>query len=98
MVCNNSIATMMAEGRRMLAAIPGVRAVITGEAVKAGSAYPYTSLVRYCHPAVIDSYRDQPAHVAFADKLFRPVAGERTSIDYQTIESTFTQGSFTENP
>jgi len=40
MVCNNSIATMMAEGRRMLAAIPGVRAVITGEAVKAGSAYP----------------------------------------------------------
>ena len=29
----------------VLAAIPAVRAVITGEAVKAGSAYPYTWLV-----------------------------------------------------
>ena len=36
---------MMAEDRRMLAAIPGVRAVITGEELKAGSAYPYTWLV-----------------------------------------------------
>ena len=39
------VQVMMAEDRRMLAAIPGVRAVITGEAVKAGSAYPYTWLV-----------------------------------------------------
>jgi len=81
------VQAMMAEGRRMLAAIPGVREVITGEAVKAGAAYPYTWLVRFCHPAVIDSYRDHPSHVAFADQLFRPVAGERISIDYQAIES-----------
>ena len=30
--------------------------------------------------------------------LLRPVAGERISIDYQTIELILTQQSFTENP
>ena len=79
---------MMAEGRRTLGAIPGVRAVLTGEAVKQDAAYRYTWLVRFCHPAVIDSYREHPDHVAFADNLFRPVAGERISIDYQAIEAS----------
>jgi len=83
--------TMMAEGRRVLGAIPGVREVVTGHAVKEDAKYRYTWLVRFCHPAVIDSYREHPAHVAFADKLFRPVAAERISIDYQTIESVATQ-------
>jgi len=77
---------MIAEGRRVLAAIPGVREVFTGEAVKDDAKFRYTWLVRFCHPAVIDSYRDHPSHVAFADKRFRPVAGERISIDYQTLE------------
>ena len=78
--------TMMAEGRRVLSAIPGVREVFTGEAVKQDASYRYTWLVRFCHPAMIDSYRDHPAHVAFADNLFRPVAGKRISIDYQALE------------
>ena len=43
-------------------------------------------LVRFCHPAVIESYREHPDHVAFADNRFRPVAGERISVDYQTVE------------
>jgi fructose-bisphosphate aldolase class II len=81
------VEAMMAEGRRTLGAIPGVRAVLTGEAVKQDAAYRYTWLVRFCHPAVIDSYREHPDHVAFADNLFRPVAGERISIDYQAIEA-----------
>jgi len=38
-------------------------------------------------PAVIDSYREHPVHVAFADNLFRPVSAERLSIDYQTTVS-----------
>ena len=74
---------MMAEGRRVLGAIPGVRRVTTGTAVKEGAAYRYCWLVTFVHPAVIDSYREHPAHVAFADNLFRPVAAERISIDYQ---------------
>ena len=81
------VQAMMAEGRRVLGAIPGVRQVVTGEAVKADADYRYTWLVRFCHPAVIDSYRDHPAHVAFADQRFRPVAGNRLTIDYQEIEA-----------
>jgi fructose-bisphosphate aldolase class II len=76
-------AQMMAEGRRILAAIPGVREVFTGSAVQQGARYRYSWLVHFCHPAVIDSYREHPDHVAFADGLFRPLAGDRISIDYQ---------------
>jgi len=74
---------MMAEGRRVLSRIPGVREVFTGEAVKADAKYRFCWLVRFTHRAVIDSYRDHPDHIAFADNLFRPFAGERISIDYQ---------------
>ncbi|MEW8292943.1 MAG: Dabb family protein [Candidatus Thiodiazotropha endolucinida] len=35
---------------------------------------------------MIDSYREHPDHVAFADNHFRPVAGDRVSIDYQGVE------------
>ncbi len=80
---------MMEEGRRVLGAIPGVREVLTGRAVQAQAKYRYTWLVRFCHPAVIDSYRDHPDHVAFADKLFRPIAGDRISIDYRIVETVF---------
>lgn len=73
---------MIAEGRRVLSTIPGVREVFTGEAVQQDAAYRFSWLIRFCHPKVIDSYRDHPYHTAFADKLFRPVAGERISIDY----------------
>ena len=80
------VAHMMAEGRRVLSAIPGVRELVTGEAVKQDAAYRYAWLVRFCHPAVIDSYRNHADHVTFADNLFRPVAGGRVSIDYQAVE------------
>ena len=79
--------TMIAEGHRVLSVIPGVRKVFTGEAVEEDTKYRYTWLVRFCHPAVIDSYREHPDHVAFANNLFRPVAGERISIDYLAMES-----------
>jgi fructose-bisphosphate aldolase class II len=77
------VEAMMAEGRRVLAAIPGVRQVFTGHALQQEAAYRHSWLVRFCHPAVIDSYREHPDHVAFADRHFRPVAGDRISIDYR---------------
>ena len=83
----DGVTDMMARGRSILSKIPGVREVATGRAIKQDAAYRYTWLVQFCHPAVIDSYRDHPDHVAFADQLFRPVAGERISIDYEWIES-----------
>jgi fructose-bisphosphate aldolase class II len=76
------VAAIMAEGRRVLAAIPGVREVVTGEAVTLDAPYRYCWNVRFCHPAVIDSYREHPDHTGFADAWFRPVAGDRISIDF----------------
>jgi len=93
---SQGVEAMMTEGRRVLGAIPGVREVITGKAVTEDAAYCYAWLVRFCHSAVIDSYREHAAHVAFADQLFRPVATERISIDYQAIESVTTKIKGTE--
>ncbi|NOZ54712.1 MAG: ketose-bisphosphate aldolase [Gammaproteobacteria bacterium] len=73
---------MMQKGRNILSTIPGVREVLTGTSMNSGDLYRYTWLVRFCHPNVINSYRVHPAHVSFADNLFRPVAGDRISIDY----------------
>ncbi len=82
-ISDNEADQMMAKGRQVLGAIPGVRHVLTGKAVKEDAQYRFCWLVRFVHPAVIDSYRDHPEHVRFADELFRPVAGDRISIDYQ---------------
>ncbi|UCB54845.1 MAG: Dabb family protein [Thiotrichales bacterium] len=76
-------AELAAEGRRVLDRIPGVRATWSGCSVKADAGYRWCWLVRFAHPAVIDSYREHPDHVAYADNHFRPVAGDRISIDYE---------------
>jgi len=34
---------------------------------------------------VIESYRDHPDHVAFANQFFRPIAGDRISIDFSEV-------------
>jgi len=72
-----------AEGQRVLAGVPGVRAACSGRAVQAGARYQWCWLIRFAHRAVIDSYREHPDHVAYADSHFRPVAGDRISIDYE---------------
>jgi fructose-bisphosphate aldolase class II len=77
------IDAMVAEGRRVLAAISGVRQVITGRAIREDAAYRLCWLVRFAHPAVIDSYRDHPDHLSFADNLFRPRAADRMTIDFR---------------
>jgi len=51
--------------------------------VQENAKYKFTWLVEFVHEKVIDSYREHPDHVAFADNLFRPVAGDRVSIDYR---------------
>ncbi|MCW9014647.1 MAG: ketose-bisphosphate aldolase [Gammaproteobacteria bacterium] len=84
---NHGTKSMISKGKRILSAIPGVRKVFTGEAVKQDASFRYTWLVRFCHPAVIDSYREHPDHISFADNMFRPVAGERISIDYLALDS-----------
>ena len=85
---DDDIEAMLVEGKLSLSTIPGVREIITGRAVKENAQYSYCWLIRFCHPAVIDSYREHPTHVAFADMLFRPVASDRISIDYLRVEQT----------
>lgn len=74
--------TMMQRGREVLAKIPGVRRVFTGWALQDQSKYRFCWLVQFCHAKVVDSYRDHPAHVAFANEYFRPFAADRLSIDF----------------
>lgn len=76
------IAAMMQEGKRVLSRIPGVRRVITGKAVRNDAKYHFSWLIEFVHEKVIDSYREHPDHADFANRLFRPVAGDRISIDY----------------
>ncbi len=76
------VAHVLSEGQKILSRIPGVRRVVTGNAVQENEKYKFTWLIEFVHESVIDSYRDHPDHVAFADKLFRPIAGDRLSIDY----------------
>lgn len=80
------VEAMMTQGREILGRIPGVRRVSTGTAVQEQAKYRFCWLVQFVHPRVIDSYRDHPDHVAFANQLFRPLAGDRISIDYLVTE------------
>jgi fructose-bisphosphate aldolase class II len=82
-LADTDVDDLMAEGRRVLAAIPGVREVITGRAVQYGARYRFCWNVRFCHSEVIDSYRQHPEHIKFADTRFRPVASDRISIDFE---------------
>jgi len=77
------VSDMMAEGRRVLSSIPGVRDLFTGDAVQEEADYQHCWVVRFSDKSVIDSYRDHPEHQKFADTRFRPFAGGRISIDYQ---------------
>jgi fructose-bisphosphate aldolase class II len=79
------IERMLEEGRRVLARVPGVQRVFTGRAVQAGARYRFSWLIRFAHPAVIDSYRDHPVHTAFADAWFRPLAADRVTTDYLEV-------------
>lgn len=77
---------MMAKGRATLSRIPGVRRVVTGRAVKDNAPYRYCWLVRFAQPQVIETYRDHPRHIEYADTVFRPNAADRITIDFETLD------------
>jgi len=79
---DSQVEAMMARGRDELARIPGVRRVVTGWALNDQPQYRCCWLVEFVHEKVIASYRDHPTHVRFANDLFRPVAGDRITIDF----------------
>ena len=81
---DNGIMEMMAEGKRVLSAVPGVREVFTGNVVQEDGNYQHCWVVRFTDRSVIDSYRVHPDHQHFADIHFRPYAADgRVSLDYE---------------
>jgi fructose-bisphosphate aldolase class II len=82
LVGDAEVEALMARGRAVLAQIPGVRRVITGWAVAERPRYRYCWLIEFAGRAVVEAYRDHPLHVEFAERLFRPVAGDRVTIDF----------------
>jgi fructose-bisphosphate aldolase class II len=81
------VEAMMARGREMLSMIPGVRRVVTGWAVADKPRYRFCWLIEFTHRAVIDSYREHPLHRQFADNLFRPLAVDRVSVDFEHVDA-----------
>jgi fructose-bisphosphate aldolase, class II len=77
------VKAMMAEGKRILSEIPGVREVFTGDVVQENGDYRHCWVVRFTDRSVIDSYRVHPDHQHFADTHFRPYADGRISLDYE---------------
>ena len=79
------VEAMMARGRDVLSKIPGVRRVVTGWALTEKPNYRFCWLIEFVHEKVIAAYREHPDHVAFANGLFRPIAGARVSIDFLSL-------------
>ncbi len=71
-------------GRQQLASIPGVRRVRTGQAIAPDAKYRFCWLVTFANEKVAAYYRDHPLHADYANTYFRPIAGDRLTIDYRT--------------
>ena len=77
---------MLRKGKEQLSNIPGVLGVQIGKAIREQGAYRYCWLIRFAHASVIESYKTHPAHVAYADTFFRPIAADRISNDYEIVD------------
>lgn len=81
--------TIISKGKSILSGIPGVRRVIAGSAVSENARFKFCWLIEFVHQNVIDSYRDNPEHVEFANELFRPIASDRISVDFSESHVSF---------
>ena len=78
---------VMIEGQRALSAIPGVREVEVGSVADNGAAYRHCWLIRFAAPEVVESFKHHPAHVAFAEHHFRPIAPNRLTTDFRVADA-----------
>ncbi len=91
---DTQIEAIMARGREVLSAIPGVRRVFTGWAVAEQAQYRCCWLIEFAHAKVIQSYRHHPEHVAFANQFFRPIAQDTISLDCVAVNHMATQHAY----
>ncbi|MCC3374194.1 Dabb family protein [Cohnella sp. REN36] len=74
---------MIEIGKKELMTIPGVIGISFGTACSETARYRYTLSVEFESMDVIEFYKYHPAHVAFADQHFRPLATDRITTDYR---------------
>ena len=79
---HQSSESLMAAGKELLLQIPGVREVITSEAVEENSKYRFCWSVRFTHKAALDSFRENKNFDNFLKKQFKPNVSDLVSIDY----------------
>ncbi len=84
-ISDETCLSMARQAREVLTRIPGVRDVSLGIAVSDTARYRYLLIVGFASEEVIDSYRDHPVHVEFANKVFRPMAPDRITTDYKMV-------------
>lgn len=70
-------------GREILATVPGVREVRLGGEVHADARYRRCWLIRLASREAEAAYMRDPAHLDYADNIFRPHAGDRFKGDYE---------------
>lgn len=70
------------EGRKVLAAVPGVRKVAVGAALRPEALYQRAWLIRLASPEAETDYMTNPCHLDYANRVFRPHAGDRLKADY----------------
>lgn len=74
---------MIAEGKQLLEAIPGIREVFTGRATKVDDKYRFSWIIRFAHQTVIDHYMDNTDYASFVNTRFQPYSSEYVSIDFR---------------
>jgi fructose-bisphosphate aldolase class II len=82
------ISEMLMKGKQDLSKIPGVLEVQIGRSVNPQGKFQYCWLIRFAHEKVVDSYKNHPTHVAYADNQFRALAADRITNDYEMLEDS----------
>lgn len=82
----DKVEELMRIGHDSLGKIPGVRRVFTGHALTQDARFKHCWVIKFSDESVVESYKNHPDHVAYADTHFRPVAGDRISIDFESAD------------
>lgn len=72
-----------AEGSRTLARVPGVLGVAVGHALRSDARYQRAWFIRFASAEAETAYMADPTHLDYADRIFRPHAGDRLKVDYE---------------
>ncbi len=80
---SEEISCVMDEGKQLLAKIPGVRNVFTGETIQEKSKYRFCWLVQFSHKAALDSFNEHNEFSDFLRKKFTPNVSDIINIDYR---------------